>query len=233
MPGNLLWDGIEPKAPVHAHRPSQQHGRIRGGGTGNGKLPKGSDAATAAAAVRPKQTEKEREAVKLRQELRKQARDRRRHQQELNAAHPTREGEIYICPFCEFELIVGRKPRLIYEFELKERKKRLEMERRLREQRNKEKARNRNRKGRKAAKAAAATTSSSTQQGSLADEQSYDDSLGDNGQGTVDDEYEDDDGAAEADDFVAELRRGVGDTHHLRAQGRDGEGMQEGVLPGS
>ncbi|CAK7237077.1 hypothetical protein SCUCBS95973_009825 [Sporothrix curviconia] len=200
---------------------------------------RGKSSKSAGSGRTKQQLEKEKEAMKLRQELRKQVRDRRRNQQELNAARPTPEADIYICPFCEYENITGYKPRLIYEFEMKERKKRLEMERRQREQRNKEKARNRNRKGRKATKAAAATAGSSTQQDSLglADKQPYDashDNHDDTGQGTIDDdEYEDDDGAGEADDYVAELRLGIGDSQTSRLKVRDEEIMQQPIPAGS
>lgn len=242
VPGNLLWAGSDPRTPPSSAywQQGQQQGRLRGGqgvshasgahsaasanqngSSAGGKPSKGSDGGRS-----KQQQEKEKENFKIRQELRKQARDRRRYQQELNAMRATPESDIYICPFCEFENITGHKPRLIYEFEMKERKKRLELERRQREQRNKEKARNRNRKGRKAAKAATTTGGSSTQQESLADDQQYDDTPEDTGQGTVDDDYEDDDGAGEADDFVAELRLGIGDAHNLRSRGRDGEGTQ-------
>ncbi|CAK7203405.1 hypothetical protein SEUCBS139899_006139 [Sporothrix eucalyptigena] len=216
VPGNLLWAGSDPKAASGSTywQHDQAQSRMRGGqgvmhptmryqsvsetsngSSVSGKLSKG-------AGRTKQQLEKDKESIKIRQELRKQMRDRRRNQQELNATRPTPEGDIYICPFCEYESITGRKPRLIYQFEKKERNKRLEIERRQREQRNKEKARNRNRKGRKASKASAAVTGSNTQQGSIADEQPYDDTHDDNGQGTIDDdEYEDDDGAGEADDY--------------------------------
>ncbi|CAK7241202.1 MAG: hypothetical protein STHCBS139747_002661 [Sporothrix thermara] len=241
VPGNLLWAGSDPRTlPGSAYwQHGQQQGRGRGGqsmphpsvsgissgSSAGGKLSKGASSSRS-----KQQLEKKQEAIKLRQELRKQARDRRRMQQEINATRPTPEGDIYICPFCEYEIITGHKPRLIYEFEMKERKKRLDLERRQREQRNKEKARNRNRKGRKATKAAATMAGSSTQQESLPDEQSYDDTHDDFGQGQGpidedDDDYEDDDGAGEADDYVAELRLGIGDSHsqQLRSRGGDGE----------
>lgn len=208
----------------------QQQGRSLGGhsiprpsvsGMSNGSSAGGKSSKGASSGQSKQEVDKRKEAIQLRQELRKQARDRRRNQQKLNSTRPTPEGDIYVCPFCEYENITGHKPRLIYEFEMKERKKRLEMERRQREQRNKEKARNRNRKGSKSAKAGAATAGPIAQQDNLANEE-LDDYNGDEaGHGTIDDnDYEDDDGAGEADDYVADLRLGIGDNHSLRPRRR-------------
>ncbi|KIH91398.1 hypothetical protein SPBR_01539 [Sporothrix brasiliensis 5110] len=248
VPGNLLWSGSDSRtSPSSANwQQGQQQGRIRGGqgathasgshlagSVDTNGSPSSGKASKVADGSRSKQQLEKEENFKIRQELRKQARDRRRRQQELNVIRPTPESEIYICPFCEYENITGHKPRLIYEFEMKERKKRLELERRQREQRNREKARHRNRKGRKAAKAAPTTAGSSTLQESLDDDQQYDDIPDDTGQGIVDDDdyeddddYDDDDGAGEADDFVAELRLGIGDANNPLLRGRGGENMQ-------
>ncbi|KAL1895048.1 hypothetical protein Sste5346_005469 [Sporothrix stenoceras] len=244
VPGNLLWSGSEPRTPPSSAywQQGQQQGRLRGGSNvpstyaagsnkPNGSSAGGKPSKSVDGGRSKQQLEKEKEDYKIRRELRKQVRDRRRKQQELNATRGTSDSEadIYICPFCEFENITGHKPRLIYEFEMKERKKRLETERR---QRNKEKARNRNRKSRKAAaKAAPTTAGSSTQQDeSLPDDQQYDDNPDDTGQGAVDDDdYEDDGEAGEADDRVSELRHGIGDSahnHNPLSRGREGEGTQ-------
>ncbi|CAK7273232.1 hypothetical protein SEPCBS119000_005547 [Sporothrix epigloea] len=226
VPGNLLWPGSDPvTSPGSAYwQHGQQQGRSRGGsgvarpsvsGASNGSSAGGKSAKDVASGQSKQQVDKRKEAMQLRQELRKQARDRRRHQQKLNATRPTPEGDIYICPFCEFENITGHKPRLMYEFEMKERKKRLEMERRQREQRNKEKARNRNRKGSKSAKTPAVAVGMSAQQQGVADDELEDDD-NETGHGTVDAlDYDDDDGAGEADDYVADLRLGIGDNRNI------------------
>ncbi|CAK7273867.1 hypothetical protein SEPCBS57363_005868 [Sporothrix epigloea] len=233
VPGNLLWSGSDSMtSPGSAYwQQGQQQGRSLGGqgiprssvsGMSNGSSAGGKSFKGAGSGQSKQEADDRKEAIQLRQELRKQARDRRRNQQKLNSTRPTPEGDIYVCPFCEFENITGHKPRLIYEFEMKERKKRLEMERRQREQRNKEKARNRNRKGSKSAKVGAATAGPSAQQDSLAANEELDDDNGDEtGHGTIDDnDYEDDDGAGEADDYVADLRLGIGDDHSLRPRRR-------------
>jgi len=90
---------------------------------------------------------KKKSRSQLNRELDEQARERKRDQEYKNIQNPPKDGEIYICAFCEFESINGYKPmNLIRAFEMKERKKRLEAERR---QRLLEKAKARNRKAKK------------------------------------------------------------------------------------
>ncbi len=243
VPGNLPWPGSEAKTPpASAHwqqsrpragpgQPAPAKGTSRQDSSAGSSVGGGSSGGTAGAGMKP-QGKKKTGRNKLLEELQRQAYERQRAQRQHNAAYPP-DGEIYICPYCEYESITGSKPRfLVQDFEMKERKKRLETERRQREQRAKEKARNRGRKGRKAANK---NTAFNNRQDGAADGQQYDDVADETGQGggLGDDIYEDeDDGAGEADDFVGELRAGIGDAHNMRAKGRDGD-VPPGIPSGS
>ncbi|OAA62437.1 hypothetical protein SPI_03977 [Niveomyces insectorum RCEF 264] len=177
VPGNLTWPGSDPK--THPSSAYWQHNRFRGAAPGQAASTM-ADADSGQAAGEPtatagglpgdadqgrpghQPTRKKKPRSKISHELDKQARERRRLQQEQNALNPPTE-DAYICPFCEYENIHGYKPRfLIRSFEMKERKKRLEAERR---QRLLDKAKARARKGRKATKAGASATAATAKNG--------------------------------------------------------------------
>jgi hypothetical protein len=166
VPGNLTWPGSDPKpstTPLHqqgqvqsGQRPQARVGRSDQPGvhsTMAGAAASGAGASTLdgtanGGGTAPKQAQKKKKTRgKLSKQLEEQARERQREQELRNYQNPPKDGDIYICPFCEFEGINGYKPKyLIRAFELKERKKRLEDERR---QRLLEKAKARARKGKK------------------------------------------------------------------------------------
>ncbi|EPE08017.1 hypothetical protein F503_00800 [Ophiostoma piceae UAMH 11346] len=222
VPGNLMWPGSDPKMPPGS---SYVPGRARGG---QGQAPSaavgtdGGSSAGSSGGRRAQQEEKKKRSSKIRQELKAQIRERRRAQRERNAANPQMD-DFYVCPFCDYEIITGRKSKLITAFELKERKKRLETERRQRE-RAKDRSRNKGRRGRKAT---VTNADANARQGTVDEEQQYDGAIADDPDaGELEDEIydDDDDEAGEADDVVPELRSGIGDTHNQRSRGRDGEG---------
>ena len=221
VPGNLVWPGSDPMPPGSACMP----GRARGGQGQASSAVVGTDGGSSAGSSgvrRARQEEKKKRSSKIRQELKTQMRDRRRAQRERNAANPQMD-DFYVCPFCDYEIITGRKSKLITAFELKERKKRLEVERRQRE-RAKDRSRNKGRRGRKAT---VTNADANARQGTVDGDQQYDGAIADDPDaGELADEIydDDDDEAGEADDVVPELRSGIGDTHNQRSRGRDGEG---------
>lgn len=202
-----MWPGSDPKIPAGSSQ--WQQGRLRGGyghSASTSSRDKGWDgpeqADVAGRSLRgsegsdTKQSDKA-ALKKLSRELSKQARDRKRNQQRQNLANPP-TGELYVCPFCEYENFYKKKPRsFIRSFELRERKKREQAEER---QRLLDKAKARGRKGKKASR-----TATSAKTGSSTDSQPHGDQLGDEQQDDVqtgDGYYEDDDdGGGEEDGY--------------------------------
>lgn len=98
------------------------------------------------------------------------ARQRKLNQQYTNMHHPPASEDMWVCEFCEYEMIFNMPPRaLIRQYEIKDRKERRQL---AEKRRLLEKAKMKGRKGKKPTKNAAKAASQSAQQ--AAQQQAYD-----------------------------------------------------------
>ena len=131
VPGSTPWPGSDPALSMGSAHGASQSSQAAQAGYGSQGSPAAHDGyhqdprSTEGSHPQPAAPPKKPENID--RELREQARARRRNARFQNKHHPPKPEDVWVCDFCIYEDIYGSPPRhLIRDFELKERKQRLQ-----------------------------------------------------------------------------------------------------------